>query len=624
MDTPQGNNGDAGSIPNVEKQLSEMEAQIKRVEEEIAAVARQLVPLSARAAQGDATFAGSTAETMWLMLMKKEEQLRREKEQLRTKEELVLRRQVLILEEEARVSQGNPVDAVASGMAKLSVAHFLLQGSTRSTAASGFVASKSTELKFCCVLSRLYPFCQPKMLRKMGKYVVGEGDLVQAMRVLGDAVVQPPHSTSKVSETGAASLSSSSHTVQEVIVPMLDRLLGSDFVARLAGTAGGVPYAEVPLSEYCALGMASPASKADGVKVVLGSKVPLLFLEAKNTATAPLEQMAQAYAVASNGLVSQLNAGLEWDKCVVLTVSTNGVLYQFGCATLLASRWCNFQPLTGVLDASVHLKEVCEWMLRFRQFLREQALRIRESTPHKVVLAEDGETKGSVIKWELSASRYHLKPADRILFKHQQRDSTGWNLYMENFSRLWACKPLRPYVVFPLGIARSTLIDGVVFERLSDREWCIGVPPPHLRHAYVRELRVFLGHLRDARLVHMDLMPCNIAWRTSAPSGTVALKVLDFDTMCSLDESPPPFLAQNANSLTKDVVWKWPWSLDANYDWWYLFIYERLCTEAVEFQPTGITADPESISGTLLPFCAYIRDHRRLLDEAFDAWLAAQ
>jgi hypothetical protein len=118
-------------------------------------------------------------------------------------------------------------------------------------------------------------------------------------------------------------------------------------------------------------GIATDDSHSDGIVYseiginLVGTGV----VELKDTAYAPLEQLGQSFATASNLCLGQLKHGLSFDKCCVAIMSSNRQLYQFGFVTLLYPSFPVPHLTSDVLDSknADGLKEIALHLCRFRE-----------------------------------------------------------------------------------------------------------------------------------------------------------------------------------------------------------------------------------------------------------------
>jgi hypothetical protein len=74
--------------------------------------------------------------------------------------------------------------------------------------------------------------------------------------------------------------------------------------------------------------------------------------------------MGQAFVEGTNLVLAQYRAGLEWDKCCVALLLSNGQLFQFGFVALLKPACPVLYVTTNVLDACdeqgcAQVAEVC-------------------------------------------------------------------------------------------------------------------------------------------------------------------------------------------------------------------------------------------------------------------------
>jgi len=130
-------------------------------------------------------------------------------------------------------------------------------------------------------------------------------------------------------------------------------------------------------------GLATPSSKPDFCHAtkLSGSIYGLAVMEFKDTSQAPMEQIGQAYASATNIILSHLRLGLKWSECAVPIVLTNGNLYQFGWVTLLEHTFPVLHIATGVFDASVSVTRelIAKHLIHVKVFCSKIEEKLRRS-----------------------------------------------------------------------------------------------------------------------------------------------------------------------------------------------------------------------------------------------------
>ena len=142
------------------------------------------------------------------------------------------------------------------------------------------------------------------------------------------------------------------------------------------------------------------------------------------------------------------------------------------------------------------------------------------------------------------------------------------------FEQLWQCEVLREHIVFPVGFLREKGLRSILFEKL-DEEWSIGMPTLEDQFtSWHEQLRQILGWKHSCNVVHMDLMPCNIAWKPV--EGGVLVKLLDFDAAMSL-----PFrLGSKLQDLTltnrRKLMWQQQLVPNVRFDWWMYFLFRQM------------------------------------------------
>jgi hypothetical protein len=207
-----------------------------------------------------------------------------------------------------------------------------------------------------------------------------------------------------------------------------------------------------------------------------------------------------------------------------------------------------------------------------RCFCTEQAARLAEAVA--ALPAVD-------TSFALSQDLSYLKARDQILL--QYNGVQGWDhLLCSTYQALWCVEALRPHVVFPLGFLKGDSGTELVllFPKLQ-QDWRIGLPEEDATHLlYCAELQriVKLMHC-EALVVHLDLMPCNIAWRMQGSA--LHVQLLDFDTGNRLGSSLPELLVDRWVSYRIECCWSREQSgltADPRWDAWFCFQFARMGT----------------------------------------------
>jgi hypothetical protein len=158
--------------------------------------------------------------------------------------------------------------------------------------------------------------------------------------------------------------------------------------------------------------------------------------------------------------------------------------------------------------------------------------------------------------FQMDMRMYHVKKEKDVVLHCKRSMAAGWYHFMDPFVRLWACEALREHVVFPIGWLKDDkgTIEGVVFPKLSN-DWAIGLPVNESQHAaYCTELlRIVTLMHREAGVVHMDLLPCNIAWCYT--NDKMSVRLLDFDAALPVGWKIGDQLISQCNSNAKQYRW---------------------------------------------------------------------
>jgi hypothetical protein len=554
-------------VSSIDERLSKVEDEIRRVEEEIAVVVKKLDPLEKKKENGpldmedknDLEFLRKKEE----QLRKKEEQLRKEKEQLREKELLLLRGG------EAASQSGE----LANALENLSLRPSVVKVSWgRPKAASNFALSaqswESLNLMLCLSPAGFWQPPSPHLAE----------DVDEIRRVFGALCGCESYSQTcleKVSETKGAS------SVDAVMVERLRTVFSSSLFEC---TERDDQQTMEQLG--CGNGPTSGSSKPDFTVCVDGLVV--LLAEFKNNVTAPIEQLPQAAAMCCNVVLGQYGVGVDVEDCRCDVVLSNGHLFQYAVVTLLPPCMPKLVVTSRVLDHSAHADalEICKrlaWLTAFCSKKRECGA-VRE-IPEAFLLDQQ---------------KYHEKPSDKWL-RQDCSINCAERSYIRIFEKLWPCEELRSCVVFPEGFLRDKgKFRSIIFEKL-DESWCIGMPSDdELHQLFLQKLCHVVKLIHACNVVHMDLMPCNIAWKKSQDGKSVHIKLLDFDAATNL-----PFrIGDKLQDLTltnrREYMWSDILSPNVRFDCWYCFLYDKMPSDYRAFAEVSGKSSPEEVNGPFL------------------------
>jgi serine/threonine protein kinase len=97
-----------------------------------------------------------------------------------------------------------------------------------------------------------------------------------------------------------------------------------------------------------------------------------------------------------------------------------------------------------------------------------------------------------------------------------------------------------------------------VFENLESDGYVIGVPEgEHLQSLYATNLKTAIEAIHTAGLVHMDLYPSNIMWKSDDSGNGVKIKIIDWDSVQLIGQ---PYSLAITQRLPMQTV-------EANVDW---------------------------------------------------------
>lgn len=545
--------------------LSKLEVEICTVEKEIAAVVKKLDPLEKKEEDGTLT---DDQKKQLEYLRKKEEQLRKEKEQLREKELLLLR----------GVKAASQSGELASALENLSLRPSVVKISWgMPKAASNFALSaqswESLNLMLCLSPAGFWQPPCPHLAE----------DVDEVRRVFGALCGCESYSQTcleKVSETKGAS------SVDAVMVERLRNVFSS---SRYTCTERDEKQTMEQLG--CRTGPTTGSSKPDFTVRVDGLVV--LLAEFKNNVTAPIEQLPQAAAMCCNVVLGQYGAGLDVDACRCDVVLSNGHLFQFAVVTLLPPCMPKLVVTSRVLDHSAHADalEICKrlaWLTAFCSKKRE-SVAVRE-IPEAFLLDQQ---------------KYHEKPSEKWL-RQDHSINCAERSYIRIFEKLWRCEELRPCVVFPEGFLRDKgKFRSIIFEKL-DESWYIGMPSDDALHQmFLQQLGHVVKLIHACNVVHMDLMPCNIAWKKGQDGKSVLIKLLDFDAATNLPFRMGDKLQDLTLTNRREFMWRETLSPDIRFDCWYCFLYEKMPSRFRAFADVSGESSAEKVNG---PFLEWLMD----------------
>jgi hypothetical protein len=551
--------GVAAELGAVASQLKRVQRDIERVEEELAGVGERLAPLEKK--KPDERSEEEKDEIKRLdkekeRLDKKEEYLRKKEEDLRTKELLLLQSRKL-----------------ANSLGTLSLHPSVVKVFwKRPIAASNFALSaqnwESLNLMLC-----LSPvgFWQPP-----SPHIAEDAD--EVMRVFSALCGCESYSQTcleKVSETKGAS---------SVDAWMVERLRTVFSSSRFECTERDNQKTLEQLG--CRNGPTSGGSKPDFTVCVDGLVV--LVAEFKNNVTAPIEQLPQAAAMCCNVVLGQYGAGLRLEDCRCDVVLSNGHLFQFAVVTLLPPCMPKLVVTSRVLDHSAHgdaleISKRLAWLAAF-------CLKKRECVSVRAIPEA----------FLLDQQKYHEKPSDKWL-RQDHSMNCAERSYVRIFEKLWPCEELRPCVVFPEGFLRDNgNFRSIIFEKL-DESWFIGMPSDdELHQMFLQELCHVVKLIHGCNVVHMDLMPCNIAWKIGKDGKSVLIKLLDFDAATNLPFRVGDKLQDLILPYRREYMWHGVLSPNVRFDCWYCFLYGKMPSRYRACAGVSGKSSPGEVNGPFL------------------------
>ncbi len=480
------------------------------------------------------------------------------------------------------------------GHGKLRVFEFRPKGASKFAASEGFLLHS-----LCFSGIGMLEYAVPTVV----KGLLEGPEMTLEERILAEATVvraltQQQLSAEKVSETIGPGC------VDDVVHVVL-----ADYFCDLDVAKQGTTMEQL----YASFGPATRASKPDFAVgcVCVG--------EFKSTILAPLEQLAQAVAEATNMVLAQLAMGLPWDRCAVLVINTNGHLWQFAAVTLLESSLPHACVLSPVLDALSHGADVGRLL-----FQTERAC----SAQCKALAGCVQQPEATGLEVAMLSSKYFLKPTARVLL--QSRGSAeGWFVLLDTFRVIWEVKDLRNHVVFPLGFLRNSKgeTEGLLFHRLLPN-WRIGLPEDATEHRLYCVEFARIVHLLNCKacLVHLDLLPCNVAWccEGEGEAKRIHLYVVDFDTATPVGRVVAEKLREQRVSRRASCSWPGESDLrhaDARSDAWFVYQFPRLVNASWRLsRPVDDESGPMAVNDAFQSGLSALGSDQEGFEQWYSSW----
>jgi hypothetical protein len=547
----------------LEEDIEENGKAIKAVEAELVALGKKLAPLEEKEELKE------PEERRLAALRDEKKQLRKEKEQLRKEKEQLREKELFLLREKERSVVH--VNTLTRAVTELSLQPRVLAISWgKPKGASNFALSsgdqKSLDVMFCLSPQGFWLPPGPQLSED-------EREVRRVFSILSSCESYSQTCLEKISETKG------NNSVDSACVDSLRMVFGG-----FECTSKDKQQTMYLLG--CGVGPTTAESKPDFT--ASKDRMVVFNAEFKNSVTAPIEQLPQAAAMGCNAVLQQYCAGVDLAQCRCDLLLTNGHLYQFAVVTMVAACMPRLIVTSRVLDHSDH-SDAVEISKRLAQLVAccsETRFRGagRESPPGGFLL---------------DLQMYHEKPSEKWLRQDKSEKCAERN-YVRIFERLWVCEALRSSVVFPVGFQREEgRLRSIVFEKL-DASWFIGMPVDNGAHQqFVKELCRVVTLVHSCNVVHMDLMPCNIAWK-KGKHGSIDIKLLDFDCATHL-----PFrIGDKLQSLTltnrREYMWSETLSANVRFDCWYCFLYDRMPAQCRACASVSGVSSPAQVNGPFL------------------------
>ena len=335
-------------------------------------------------------------------------------------------------------------------------------------------------------------------------------------------------------------------------------------------------------------GLASKGSSPDFVHTttVNGDRMyGLAVIEFKDTASAPFDQIGQAFVSGCNIILSHVGLGLKSSECAVPLVMTNGNLYQFAWVTLLEPSFPVLHITSGILDASVPdtSRQIAIQLLRIRSFCC-----VMEQRLHTIISQSPSQSHETQL--ELDLGIYHTKNVDDVFLRWPTDTDRSFGYMWRVYDRLDGLI----VAVLPLCVANLNEGDSlprrqvVIFPRLESG-FAMGVPSDRqLFDQYLVKLEEAIGKIHAAGVIHVDLYPSNILWRSV--DGEIVVRIVDWDAATLLGDSFTETMRNRlSDSENSAYYWKNQGAAEPKCDYWFLFIMSNLNDDERLAMKGGVT-----------------------------------
>jgi hypothetical protein len=517
-------------------------------------------------------------------LARKEESLARKEESLARKEELLLllhnrlarNEELLLLLHNRRINLNQSqksTEVYPSSIESESIVPLLNRFpklKISKNCASAFTASKCNISENCGFTAYFpVPFMRPKIVIDVLQISISSAD-IDISSVTVKAAMTVAILPYKLHETKSGNCEC-----------FVESIAGNQIQSYLEfQTKAGIKYKrQMYLSELIAVdGIATDNSHSDGIvySEIGNNLVGTGVVELKDTAYAPLEQLGQSFATASNLCLGQLKHGLQFDKCCVAIMASNGQLYQFGFVTLLYPSFPVSHITSDVLDSknADGLKEIAMHLCRFRETCRSQDTDLRRS----IVAYGD-------VYCSLDMISHFIKPVKQIFLRFATHRESILKLY-EIYQRLY--ENHFEEAVLPVAILTGKfddknymINDSIIYPMLSN-EFKMGVPfDDDDFRAYIVALINAYQRMHKSGIVHLDGYPSNILWK-KGDNDQIVIRFVDFDVASFINENFDENISKNlknAEFILSGYYWNECVIASSKHDAWFVFMFGKMSKE---------------------------------------------
>ena len=489
---------------------------------------------------------------------------------------------------------------------------------TNKGAASGFTASKCKVPENCGFSASFpVPFMRPRLIIDILENFTPSTIDIKVASIVVDSASTANILPCKIHETNEKNKYEFS----------VETIAGNEIEKYLSfQTNGGIEYKrQMYIRELIEVsGIVTDSSHSDGIvySVIGSNQVGTGVVELKDTAFAPLEQLGQLFATASQLVLGQLKHGLPHDKCYAAIMASNGHLYQFGFVTLLFPSFPVLHLTSHVLDSldSNGRKLIAHNLYIFREACAAQDTQLR-----KVHIVE-----GKVF-FALDSKAFYQKPISKVFRRCASHLQSVLSLY-KIYQRLSDYR--YEEAVLPVAVRSGVLDerqylsnDCLLFPMLPD-EFRMGMPLDDGDFQdYLDALTLAYKRMHSCGVIHLDGYPSNILWKKDSP-GVIVIRFVDFDVAsfigCKFDRGIGELL-ESLDTSRKHYYWHESDVASEKHDAWFVYLYSQMTQD--ERKASSQAANKNDEAAVVTSYWNLVRrlnglydqNKRNMVDE-FNGW----